>query len=134
MTDAVLAGSEPVRTFFYEQGTGPMKTYGGGGQLDSGLNQSGGKGLFDDVPSFPTPTVSAEQVIERNPDVILIVDAGMFDTGGLSAEAKKDFLVTTLGESVNAVRADRFCYVDFDGFSTLPHRGHRRHGGPVPSP
>ena len=44
----------------------------------------------------------------------------MFDTGGLSAEAKKDFLVTTLGESVNAVRADRFCYVDFDGFSTLP--------------
>ncbi len=119
-TAAVLAGSQPIRTFFYEQGTGPLKTYGGGGQLDSGLKQSGGKGIFDDVPSFPTPTVGAEQVIERNPDVILVVDAGSFAVDAPPAAGKKDFLVATLGSSVNAVRNDRFCYVDFDGFSTLP--------------
>ncbi len=119
-TQAVLVGAAPVRTFFYEQGAGPLGTYGGGGQFDSGLQQAGGKGIFDDVPSFPTPQVSAEQVIERNPDAILIVDAGIFDSSGLSADAKKQFLVDTLGTSVNAVRDDRFCYTDFDGFSTLP--------------
>ena len=88
-TAAVLAGSQPIRTFFYEQGTGPLKTYGGGGQLDSGLKQSGGKGIFDDVPSFPTPTVSAEQVIERNPDVILVVDAGIFAVDAPPQRAKR---------------------------------------------
>ena len=117
---AVLAGATPVRTFYYESGTGPLKTYGGGGQFDNGLLQSGGKGIFDDVPSFPTPTVGTEQVVDRNPDAIVIVDAGVFGKNDPDPAAKKAFLVSTLGPSVNAVKNDRFCYLDFGDFATGP--------------
>ncbi|MDQ3763234.1 MAG: ABC transporter substrate-binding protein [Actinomycetota bacterium] len=120
-TEAVLAGATPVKTFWYSSGTGPLRTYGGGGQFANGLKQSGGQGIFDELPSFPTPEVTAEQVIARNPDAIIIVDEGRL--GGSDAPdvaAKKDFLVSTLGPGVNAIRNDRFCYIDFLGFSTGP--------------
>lgn len=119
-TAAVLAGATPVTTFYYQDGTGPLTTYGGGGQFDNGLTQAGGKGIFDDVPSFPTPTVTTEQVVARNPDVIIIVNLGVREKDNATATSKKAFLVSTLGTSVNAVRDDRFCNMNFIGFTTGP--------------
>lgn len=112
-TADVLAGSKPVKTFYYESGTGPLKTYGGGGQFDNGLKDSGGTNVFASEPSFPTPTVTAEKVISANPDAIVVVDAGAFGPNDPSADGKKKFLVSTLGQSVNAVKKDRFCYLGF---------------------
>ncbi|MGH3925921.1 MAG: ABC transporter substrate-binding protein, partial [Pseudonocardiaceae bacterium] len=120
-TEKVLAGTPPVKTFGYSSGTGPLSTYGGTGQFANGLKQSGGQGIFDELPSFPTPTVTAEQVIARNPDAIVIVDLGLL--GGSDAPdnaAKKALLVSTLGPGVNAIKNDRFCYLDFLGFTTGP--------------
>ncbi len=119
-TADVLEGSEPVRTFYYESGTGPLKTYGGGGQFDNGLEGSGGTNIFASEPSFPTPTVAAEKVISANPDAIVVVDAGAYGPNDPSPTGKKKFLVSTLGRSVNAIKNDRFCYMGFDDMTIGP--------------
>ena len=119
-TSDVLKGTKPVKAFYYESGTGPLKTYGGGGQFDSGLKESGGTNVFASEPSFPTPTVAAEKVISANPEAIVVVDAGAFGPNDPGAAEKKKFLVSTLGQSVSAIKNDRFCYMDFDDLTLGP--------------
>lgn len=64
--------------------------------------------------------MTTEQVVDRNPDAIIIVNLGVREKDNATPTSKKAFLVTTLGTSVNAVRNDRFCYMDFIGFTTGP--------------
>ncbi len=114
---AALDGSDPVSTFYYSGGTGPMGTYGG---TQEGLALAGGANLFGDLPPLVggmPPTVSLEEVISRDPAVILVEDAGALDPAAPSFEASvatlKELLPTT-----QAVLNDRFCpvaFYDFEG-------------------
>lgn len=118
-TASTLRGVRSIRTFYYEFGRGPLSTYGGGGAFDFGLSLAGGTNIFRERPTFPNPQVSAEEVIARNPAAIVIVARER--SHGTPAQ-KRQFLVSTLGRSVTAVRNNRFCYMDFAGFSTGPRQ------------
>lgn len=119
-TARALEGTEPTRTMFYVSGKGPLTTYGGGGGFDASLKLAGGDNVFGKLPSYPTPTVSAEKAVASNPDAIVTVAVGSLDSSDPSPAEKRAFLVETLGSSVSAVRRDRFCDIGFSDFTTGP--------------
>ncbi len=114
-TGKSLQNTTPVSTFYYSGGQGPLGTYG---QAQEGLVLSGGKNLFADQPALVggmPPTVSAEQVVQRNPAAILVEDTGALDPSEPSVQQKIDYLTKALA-STDAVKNKRFCTVDFYDF------------------
>ena len=114
-TESKLAGQAAVDTFFYSGGTGPLGTYGG---AQEGLVLSGGKNLFASLPPLVggmPPTVSAEQVIARNPAAILVENEGELDPTSPSIAQEEAYLRKTLA-TTTAVKNGRFCVTGFYDF------------------
>lgn len=65
----VVADREPVRVY-YDVWSDPPRTVGAGSYLDSLVAVAGGRNVFGDQPG-PSPQVSLETVVERDPEVIL---------------------------------------------------------------
>lgn len=118
-TGAVLAGAEPVRAFIYGGGEGPLVTSGGPYE---GISFSGGTNLFRDLPEFVgglPPTVSIEQVIDRDPEAIVIMDWGAARPDAPSVEVSKAFLRERLA-TTTAVQNNRLCVAEFYDFRGGP--------------
>ena len=60
----------PRLKVFYVVWNNPLMTAGGGTFISDVISLAGGENVFNDTAGWPT--VSAEQVIERNPDVIIL--------------------------------------------------------------
>ena len=70
-----VAGA-PLRTAMFElDASDPVKPFvaGGHGLYNEVIRKAGGKNVFDDMPG-PSPQVSAELIVARNPEVILLAD------------------------------------------------------------
>lgn len=94
--------SEPVKVFVYDSGDDTAFT-AANTYLTSLINMAGGKNIFDDIEKG-WATVSWEEVVNRNPDVIVIVDYG--DT---SVEQKKALLLSNAAlADVAAIKNKRF--------------------------
>ncbi|WP_238516340.1 ABC transporter substrate-binding protein [Thermococcus onnurineus] len=61
---------EPKLKIFYVVWNNPLMTAGGGTFISDIMNLAGGENIFADAEGWPT--VSIEQVIERDPDVIIL--------------------------------------------------------------
>ncbi|WP_240703298.1 helical backbone metal receptor [Thermococcus indicus] len=61
---------EPRVSVFYVVWNNPLMTAGGGTFISDVIELAGGENIFNDTTGWPT--VSPEQVIERNPDVVLL--------------------------------------------------------------
>ncbi|NJE01059.1 ABC transporter substrate-binding protein [Thermococcus sp. JdF3] len=61
---------EPRVSVFYVVWNSPLMTAGGGTFISDVIELAGGENIFNDTTGWPT--VSPEQVIERNPDVVLL--------------------------------------------------------------
>lgn len=72
-----LEGAEPRRFMYEMDAVSPARPFvaGSGGFYGDLIGMAGGKNVFDDVKT-PSGQVSAEQVIARNPEVILLGDTG----------------------------------------------------------
>lgn len=72
-----LRGVKPRRFMYEMDAVDPAKPYvaGSGGFYGDLIRLAGGKNVFDDVPT-PAGRVSAEEVVARNPEVILLGDTG----------------------------------------------------------
>lgn len=96
------------RVFVYDSGGTIPQTAGRYGMPTAMIEAAGGRNIFDDIASN-WPTASWEQVVERNPEWIVIVDYGQPDARG-----KIDFL---LGRpelaSVDAIRHRRFFVLSY---------------------
>lgn len=68
-----LAGVEPVDVFVYDSGEQAAFTLGGHGVGHDALRRAGGRNIFADVPAGFTE-VSWEQVAERAPEAVVLVD------------------------------------------------------------
>jgi iron complex transport system substrate-binding protein len=101
---AIVEGVTPLTAFVYDSGEDTAFTAGGQGVGDQILELAGASNVFADLEDT-FADVSWEQVIERNPDVIVIYDY----FGTPSVEEKKAFLRNRpdLAE-VPAIRNDRF--------------------------
>lgn len=102
----VAVGDDPRPTVFYAVWLTPPSTTGRGTFLDQLIRAAGGRNVFDDLDQ-PWPSVSVEELLRRDPDVILVSDAAT--SGALSGAAG--------WSSLRAVREGRVFVVDGDLFS-----------------
>lgn len=99
---AVSARPRPAKpvTVFWHVWDSPILTIGRGSYLDELVTIAGAKNVFGDL-SNPSPQVTLEEIVRRNPDFILV--------GG---ESDKKIRANPLWRSVPAVREGRMLVVD----------------------
>ncbi|THV17529.1 ABC transporter substrate-binding protein [Rhizobium rhizophilum] len=108
ITTRIGAIEKPVRVFVYDSGTEKPFTSGRFGIPTAMIEAAGGVNVMDDVEKSWTE-VSWEPVIERNPEVIVIVNYG-----DVTAEQKIAFMKETAAfKNLDAVKQDRFVVLEY---------------------
>ncbi len=99
---AVSARPRPARpvTVFWHVWDSPILTIGRGSYLDELVTIAGAKNIFGDLAD-PSPQVTLEEIVRRNPDFILV--------GTVTGQALRD---NVLWRSIPAVREGRLLIVD----------------------
>ena len=99
---AVSARPRPEKpvTVFWHVWDSPILTIGRGSYLDELVTIAGAKNVFGDLPQ-PSPQVTLEEIVRRNPDFILV-----------GAESSKKLRANPLWRAVPAVREGRLLVVD----------------------
>jgi iron complex transport system substrate-binding protein len=99
---------KPVRVFVYDSGTEKPFTSGRFGIPTAMIEAAGGVNIMEDVEKSWTE-VSWEPVIERNPEVIVIVNYG-----DVTAEQKIAFMKENPAfKNLDAVKQDRFVVLEY---------------------
>lgn len=96
------------RVFLYDSGEDRAMTSGRLGMPQALIDAAGGRNILEDVETSWT-RVNWENVVERNPQVIVIVDYGE-----VSAEQKQQFLLDNPAlQSVDAIKHRRFIVIPY---------------------
>lgn len=99
---------EPVRVFVYDSGEDQVFTSGRYGIPTAMIEAAGGRNIVDDVESSWV-RIGWEAVVERNPEVIVIVNYGK-----VTAEQKRAFMMNNPAfKDVEAVKNDRFVVLEY---------------------
>ncbi|MHC6225643.1 ABC transporter substrate-binding protein [Pseudomonas sp. X10] len=108
VTDRTAALAEHPSVFLYDSGEDRPTTSGRLGMPQALIEAAGGRNIMDDVVASWTE-VNWESVVERNPQVIVIVDYGP-----TTWQHKRDFLLQhpALG-SIDAIRQQRFVVLSY---------------------
>jgi len=108
ITTRIGAIEKPVRVFVYDSGTEKPFTSGRFGIPTAMIEAAGGVNIMDDVEKSWTE-VSWEPVIERNPEVVVIVNYG-----DVTAEQKIAFMKENPAfKNLDAVKQDRFAVLEY---------------------
>ena len=100
--------AEKPRVFLYDSGEDRAMTSGRLGMPQALIDAAGGSNILDDVEASWT-RVNWENVVERNPQVIVIVDYGE-----VTAEQKTQFLLDNKAlQSVDAIKNQRFIVIPY---------------------
>jgi iron complex transport system substrate-binding protein len=100
--------NRPTRVFVYDSGEEKPFTSGEYGIPTAMIEAAGGKNIMDDVEKSWTE-VSWEPVIERNPEVVVIVNYGE-----VTADQKIAFMKTNPAfKNIDAVKNDRFVVLEY---------------------
>ncbi|KJZ49163.1 ABC transporter substrate-binding protein [Pseudomonas fluorescens] len=100
--------ADKPRVFLYDSGEDRAMTSGRLGMPHALIDAAGGRNILDDVESSWT-RVNWENVVERNPQVIVIVDYGE-----VTAEQKEQFLLNNKAlQSVDAIKNQRFIVIPY---------------------
>ncbi|WP_160108999.1 ABC transporter substrate-binding protein [Pseudomonas izuensis] len=100
--------AEKPRVFLYDSGEDRAMTSGRLGMPQALIDAAGGRNVLDDVEASWT-RVNWESVVERNPQVIVIVDYGE-----VTAEQKMQFLLDNKAlQSVDAIKHQRFIVIPY---------------------
>ncbi|MEB0046498.1 MULTISPECIES: ABC transporter substrate-binding protein [unclassified Pseudomonas] len=96
------------RVFLYDSGEDRAMTSGRLGMPQALIDAAGGRNILDDVEASWT-RVNWENVVERNPQVIVIVDYGE-----VTAEQKEQFLLKNPAlQAVDAIKNQRFIVIPY---------------------
>lgn len=108
ITTRIGAIEKPVRVFVYDSGTEKPFTSGRFGIPTAMIEAAGGINIMDDVEKSWTE-VSWEPVIERNPEVVMIVNYG-----DVTAEQKIAFMKENPAfKNLDAVKQERFVVLEY---------------------
>lgn len=100
--------TDKPRVFLYDSGEDRAMTSGRLGMPQALIDAAGGRNILDDVEASWT-RVNWENVVERNPQVIVIVDYGE-----VTAEQKIEFLRSNKAlQSVDAIKHQRFIVIPY---------------------
>ena len=98
----------PVRAFIYDSGTDAPFTAGRYAMPTALIEYAGGRNVFDDLDKS-WATVNWEAVVERAPDLVVIVDYGE-----ITAEQKMEFMRNNSAfKDVPAVKNNRFVVLEY---------------------
>ena len=103
-----LEMGDPLRVFVYDSGEDAPFTAGRYAMPTALIGAAGGQNVFDDFEKS-WATVTWEEVVERNPEVIVIVNYGE-----VTAEQKRDFMMSNPAfTDLDAVKNDRFVTLEY---------------------
>jgi iron complex transport system substrate-binding protein len=106
-TDGLETG-EPLRVFVYDSGEDTPFTAGRYAMPTALIEAAGGVNIMDDFEKS-WATVTWEEVVERNPEVVVIVNYGE-----VTAEQKRDFMMSNPAfAELDAVKNDRFVTLEY---------------------
>lgn len=109
-----LKDKEPVKVLVYDSGNDGVFTCSGSNFESLLINLAGGKNLFDDLTEKQWITVSYEEVLTRNPDIILIHD---YDSPSVE-EKIKEIKSNPILAQLDCVKNERFATITLE--SVLP--------------
>lgn len=103
-----LETGNPPRVFVYDSGEDAPFTAGRYAMPTALIEAAGGRNIMDDFEKS-WATVTWEEVVERNPEVVVIVNYG-----NVTAEQKREFMTSNpaFGD-LDAVRNDRFVTLEY---------------------
>ena len=104
----------PIKVLVYDSGGDGVFTCGGTNFETLLIEKAGGKNVFDDITDKQWTTVSYEEVLKRNPDIILIHDYDSPSVEEKIAAIKKDPALSQL----EAVKNENFAVITLE--SILP--------------
>ena len=103
-----LKSISPVKVFVYDSGKDTPFTAGRFAMPTALIEAAGGNNIMDDFKKS-WGTVTWEEVIERNPEVIVIVNYG-----NVTAKQKRKFMMTNPAfAQIDAVKNDRFVTLEY---------------------
>ncbi len=103
-----LETGEPLRVFVYDSGEDAPFTAGRYAMPTALIEAAGGTNIMDDFEKS-WATVTWEEVVERNPEVIVIVNYG-----DVTAEQKREFMMSNPAfANLDAVKNDRFVTLEY---------------------
>ncbi len=106
-TDGLETG-EPLRVFVYDSGGDTPFTAGRYAMPTALIEAAGGVNIMDDFEKS-WATVTWEEVVERNPEVVMIVNYG-----DVTAEQKREFMMSNPAfADLDAVKNDRFVTLEY---------------------
>lgn len=109
-----LSDQKPVKVLVYDSGNDGIFTCSGSNFESLLISLSGGQNLFDDLTDKQWVTVSYEEVLSRNPDVILIHDYDSPSVEEKISEIKSNPILSQL----DCVKNDAFAAITLE--SVLP--------------
>ena len=99
---------DPLRVFVYDSGEESPFTAGRYAMPTALIEAAGGKNIMDDFEKS-WATVTWEEVVERNPEVVVIVNYG-----SVTAEEKRAFMMNNPAfANLDAVKNDRFVTLEY---------------------
>jgi iron complex transport system substrate-binding protein len=103
-----LKTGEPLRVFVYDSGEDTPFTAGRYAMPTALIEAAGGVNIMDDFKKS-WATVTWEEVVERNPEVVMIVNYGE-----VTAEQKREFMMSNPAfADLDAVKNDRFVTLEY---------------------
>ena len=109
-----IKDQEPVKVLVYDSGNDGVFTCSGINFETLLVELAGGKNIFDDLTEKQWVTVSYEEAIDRNPDVILIHD---YDSPSVE-EKKQEIMTNPVLSQLDCVKNERFATIELE--SVLP--------------
>lgn len=109
-----ISGQDPVNVLVYDSGGDGVFTAGGTNFETLLIEQAGGKNVFDDITDKQWTTVSYEEVLARDPDVIVIHD---YDAPSLEQKIE-DIKNDPALSQLDSVKNERFIAITLE--SVLP--------------
>ena len=107
-TEGLETGGEPPRVFVYDSGEDAPFTAGRYAMPTALIEAAGGRNVMDDFEKS-WATVNWEEVVAKNPEVVVIVNYGE-----VTAEQKRAFMMENPAfADIDAVRNDRFVVLDY---------------------
>ncbi len=107
-TGALEKGADPLRVFVYDSGEEAPFTAGGYAMPTALIEAAGGRNIMDDFEKS-WAKVTWEEVVDRNPEVVVIVNYG-----DVTAEQKREFMMSNSAfADIDAVKNDRFVTLEY---------------------
>ena len=108
LTDAGGTTTEAPRVFVYDSGEDAPFTAGRYAMPTALIEAAGGTNIMDDFEKS-WATVTWEEVVDRNPEIVVIVNYG-----DVTAEQKRDFMMQNPAfAEIDAVKNDRFVTLEY---------------------